>query len=314
MQNNGKIKIKLILSGSGAKGAYHYGFIKKMMNNDKYKITKIFSSSIGAINALLLSNNNFGDFWEKYKDIAPKNKINISSKLEKIIRVPKFISKFDISLSHIYQNLDFTHWNNFLHKHVNLWIYSNNNIPFTISVKNEQKTEIYEFDNDLIKKISDNDICKYIKNIIMMSDIYNYYDNSYLELNGSKNEYCPIKSIINDVDINNNDKKNTIYVLLSLQSQENTLNFISEDYNKRGDFIYNNMDHLSYFYRGYDKSKKSLGEKYINFYGYPLFLFHLENEILEDYNKIYLDEFILNCITNGEHHFKIFDEMMGEIL
>jgi hypothetical protein len=330
MQNNNKIKIKLILSGSGAKGAYHYGFIKKLINNNKYEITKIFSSSIGSINALLLSKNNFDNFWEKYDDIVPKNKINIASNLgEKIYLTPvsgKFIfNHIDSSLSYLYSYYsketefqNFAYWNNFLDDQIKLWGNHESTIPFSISMKTKQKTEIYEFNDDLKRNIPINHLCKYMRDIIMSSDIYNYYDNTYLELNSvknTKNEFAPIKSAIDDAI--NYYTENTIYILLSLESEEDILDFITNKYEDENNenIVYNDMDYVSYLYKyqvGKNGLKDLFNKRYINFFGSPLFIFQLEHQILADYYENHLQEFIMNCMDNGKHHFEKFDEIITE--
>jgi hypothetical protein len=332
MQNNNKIKIKLILSGSGAKGAYHYGFIQKLINNEKYEIIKIFSSSIGSINALLLSKNDFDNFWEKYYDIVPKNAINIVSNLVENINIASVSGKYilnhiDSSLSYLYsycskekESLDFTCWNNFLDSQIKSWCDTENTISFSISIKTKIKTEIYEFNNDLKQNIPINHLCKYIKDNIMSDNIYNHYDNTYLELNNKKNEFAPIKSIIDDAINYSSDSENTIYILLSLESEENILDFISckyddNDNDNNNNNSYNDLDYVSYFYKrhtGKNGLKDLFLKRYVNFFGSPLFIFQLERQILEDYDENYLQEFIMNCIDNGKHHFEKFDEIITE--
>jgi hypothetical protein len=303
--SNNKIKIKLILSGSGIKGAYHYGFINKLKNNDKYIIEKIFSSSIGSLNALFLSKNNFNNFWENYENLLTKKSMN------EIFPDISFIHDFfGKKKANINQNI----LNNILDEHIGEWYDCDIVTPFSISKKNQKKTEIFEINSDLKKNIPKNFLSKYIKDLILNTNIFNFHDSSYININNNYNEFVPIKSLISDIMYNdlNNDNEKYIYILLSLQSEESVINCFPSEINN--DFV-NDNEYMTniYKYNLGNKNIQNFQEKhFFLFYGLPLFVFQIENAILIDYNDNKINEFILNCIDNGKYHFDIFNESVSQ--
>ena len=133
---------------------------------------------------------------------------------------------------------------------------------------------------------------KYVKDLIMNSDIYNFYDNTYFD----KNEYYPYKSIIKDImdcDINN-DNNEYIYVLLSLQSENNIINC------KDTQSLKNSCEYISHLYKHYvnENAKKFYDTRCLDFHKNKLFVFQIDHLVLEDYDENKLREFVINCIDN----------------
>ena len=179
-----KIPVKLVLSGSGAKGAYQYGFIKELMKSDKYEIVKIFGSSIGSLNALLLSKNNFEDFWENYHTLVPTPIVKSSIPFLDDILPPTVKSTIDHSVSQLYSlysgnAVDDKKWNNFINNQISLWKTVEHIIPFSLSQKTSYKTEIFDFEDSVKKNVPATFLNKYLKDIITESNIYEQYDKTY---------------------------------------------------------------------------------------------------------------------------------------
>jgi len=100
------MKIGLVLEGGGARGAYHIGAVKLLLER-KYKITAVVGTSIGAINAAMIAQNEFEEAYNLWENLsyatifdidnekitdAIKRKINldivkyISSKISSVVK------------------------------------------------------------------------------------------------------------------------------------------------------------------------------------------------------------------------------------
>lgn len=92
------MKVGLALEGGGARGAYHIGAVKALLER-KYKITAVVGTSIGAINAAMIAQNKFEeayDLWENlsYDTIFDIDNEKITDAIKKKINldIVKYIS------------------------------------------------------------------------------------------------------------------------------------------------------------------------------------------------------------------------------
>jgi hypothetical protein len=316
-----KKNVKIILSGSGIKGAYQYGFILSLMKSNKYNIQKIFATSIGSLNSLLASKYDFDLFWENYGSIVSKKEtINAVSQTLEIFPSYKWLgSTIDNSLSQMYNfvinpKVDVNIFNNFLKKQIDDWYEIEEPISISISKKTEKKTHIYEIDDNVKKNIPKIFLEKYLKDIILDKNIFELYDDSYLRSNELINEFIPFKAMINDAL--NSDNNDCVYILLSLQSNESILKCFDKKENISENICENNVD-IEYITNMYKYNQIRITEYFsemqiLNFYNYPLFIFHIEDRVLQDYDKIDQKQFITNCTDNGKYHFNKFDEIIDE--
>lgn len=72
------------LEGGGAKGAYHIGAIKALIENG-YKIDGIVGTSIGAFNAALIAQNDFEKAYELWSNMQPSTLFDIEDNQMEII-------------------------------------------------------------------------------------------------------------------------------------------------------------------------------------------------------------------------------------
>lgn len=316
--NNDKIKIpvKLVLSGSGARGAYQYGFIKELMKSDKYEIVKIFGSSMGSLNSLLLSKNNFEDFWENYHELVPTPIVKSSIPFLNDILPLTVKSAIDHSVSQLYSFysgnvVNDKKWNNFINNQVSLLQTTEHIIPFSLSQKTSYKTEIFDFDDNTKQNVPTTFLNKYLKDIITESNIYEQYDKTYWNINGNKNEYAPVKNIINDAG----DSDNCIYIVLSLQSEENIFDCFPNGHTFNNDDFEKDMDYISYLYKyhiGCGQNVQNFYQKrYFHLDNNLMFLYHIEHQLLDN-NNCSLPEYIQNCTENGKYCFEKFDQVITD--
>lgn len=64
-----KIKLRVILSGGGTKGAYQTGVLSKILASGKYKIDKVYGCSIGAFQAPIVASEKLDALANFYKNI-----------------------------------------------------------------------------------------------------------------------------------------------------------------------------------------------------------------------------------------------------
>jgi hypothetical protein len=297
MKKRQKIKIKLVLSGSGAKGSYQYGFIKELMKDDKYEIVKIFGSSIGSLNSLLLSKGDFDNFWENYHMVAPS-----------IINNNKIFNLYKYYLGETNNDKK---WVNLIENQILLWQKTENTIPFSLSQKVTYKTDIYNFNNETKNTVPPTFLNKYLKDIILNSNIYEQYDETYWHINNNNNEYAPVKNIIDDSM--NSDK--CIYIVLSLQSEDNIIDCFPTNINLNDENFEKDMDYITYLYKyhiNYGQNIQNYNHKKYSFFDNNLmFIYNIEHQLLNNSDYL-LPEYIQNCIENGKYHFEIFNTIITD--
>lgn len=77
------------LEGGGAKGAYHIGAVKALIENG-YKIDGVVGTSIGAFNAALIAQNDFEKAYELWSDMQPSTLFNIEDNQMEVINKSGF--------------------------------------------------------------------------------------------------------------------------------------------------------------------------------------------------------------------------------
>ena len=95
------------LEGGGARGAFHIGAIKALLE-EGYKIDGIVGTSIGAFNAAMIAQGDFEKCFEMWYNISPKQLFDIEDKhmanvLKKNINI-KTISYFSSEAKKIISN------------------------------------------------------------------------------------------------------------------------------------------------------------------------------------------------------------------
>lgn len=76
----------IALEGGGAKGAFHIGAVKALIENG-YEIDGAVGTSIGAFNAALISQNDFEKAYDFWMNIEPSSLFNIEDEyMENIVK------------------------------------------------------------------------------------------------------------------------------------------------------------------------------------------------------------------------------------
>lgn len=83
----------LVLEGGGARGAYHIGALKALLENN-YKIAAVTGTSIGAINGAMIAQHDFDRLYEIWKNASFSTLMDVDT-----LKMDRFITrKIDISL------------------------------------------------------------------------------------------------------------------------------------------------------------------------------------------------------------------------
>lgn len=67
----------LVLEGGGAKGAYHAGAVKALMENG-YNFDGVMGTSIGALNGVMIAQNDFEECYRLWYNINPSQILDLN--------------------------------------------------------------------------------------------------------------------------------------------------------------------------------------------------------------------------------------------
>jgi len=296
IESDDKIIIRLILCGSGPRGAFQYGFINELLNDTRYKIDKIYATSMGSLNAIFTSNGYFDNFWERYDNIIPKLIYNYSYVGYTMTYFNSFFA------GNMY---DTTTWDNFLDEQLRIWQYSNNTIPITISTINKNSTnELHEFNENIKKHVPNHLIKKYLKDTITMTNIYENYDSTYKNINNGTNEYVPFTAMEDDLKNDNCHAENNnkiIYIMLPLESDTKILGCFPNIIDSEPLNFKNEKNYMTYIYRNI---KHTQIQNCYDFFNNTLFIYHCNETSVNIKSHIEWGKFEFRNFTKTIHKIK----------
>ncbi|MDD2628130.1 MAG: patatin-like phospholipase family protein [Clostridia bacterium] len=144
----------IALEGGGAKGAYHIGALKALLENG-YKVGAIVGTSIGAFNAAVVAQGDFDKLYEMWSNSTSMDLFDISKEdLEKLISrkvdtdLIKNLAGYVKNIT-LNKGIDTTKYREFINAYVNEEKLRNSNIEYglvTVSLTDRTPLELYKED------------------------------------------------------------------------------------------------------------------------------------------------------------------------
>lgn len=189
----------IALEGGGARGAYHIGALKALMENG-YKISGIVGTSIGSFNGAIVAQGDFDKLYECWTNLTSSDLFNIDkSDLHKIVN-----KKIDVSLiknvaeyvkiSASNKGMDVTKYKEILEKLIDEDKLRKSKIDFglvTVSLTDKKPVELYKED------IDDGMVASYIMASSQLPVFKSEKIDEKVFLDGGFYNNCPVNMLLN---------------------------------------------------------------------------------------------------------------------